>query len=453
MLNLQKKSTMNYKDLSEKLVQKCLRAGADAAEVYIQNGRSLSVRVLNSEIDTIQEAATAGVGIRVVVDKKLGFCHCNDFSSKALDDTITMAIAFAKLTSPDEFNVLPSEEGMTDISGLFDPSIADVPMQQKIDMAKELESLALKDPRVSKSSGSGFGESESEVFIANSNGFSKTYKSSACSVSVSVVAEKGDQKNTGGDSCSRRYFNDLLPLQEIAAVASRKAYELIDPKMVKTQRASVVFDPDVARSLFGGVIQALNGDRVNQGASFLGSSLNEKFASELLTIYDDGTIERGMASRPFDGEGVPTSKRLLVEKGIAKEFIYNSSAAARAGKKSTGNASRGGFTSLPGISTNAVYLEPGKYLRNEIIASTEKGLLLKGVTGYGIDPVTGNFSGGATGFWIEKGEIIHPVKGLTIAGSASEILNGIDMMGNDVDMNRTFAAPTFRVQEMQIGGI
>jgi PmbA protein len=184
-----------------------------------------------------------------------------------------------------------------------------------------------------------------------------------------------------------------------------------------------------------------------------GNSLGQKFASDLLTIYDDGTVERGMASKPFDGEGVPTAKRVLVEKGVARSFIYNSSAARRAGTSSTGNASRGGFTSLPGIGTHNIVLDPGKYSRNEIIASTGKGLLLKGVTGYGIDPVTGNFSGGATGFWIENGEIIHPVKGVTIAGSAAEILNGIDMLGNDIDKNRTFASPTFRVREMQIGGI
>jgi PmbA protein len=143
---------------------------------------------------------------------------------------------------------------------------------------------------------------------------------------------------------------------------------------------------------------------------------------------------------------------MLVEKGVANGFIYNTSAAMRAGTKSTGNASRSGFTSLPGIGTHNISVDQGKYSRNEIIASTERGLLLKGVTGYGIDPVTGNFSGGATGFWVEKGEIIHPVKGVTIAGSAAEILNGIDMMGNDIDKNRTFAAPTFRVGEMQIGG-
>jgi PmbA protein len=159
-----------------------------------------------------------------------------------------------------------------------------------------------------------------------------------------------------------------------------------------------------------------------------------------------------MASAPFDGEGVPTQKRTLIEGGVLKSFIYNTASANRAGTESTGNASRGGFTRLPGIGTHNIYVESGSLSRNEIIAGTDKGLLLKGVTGYGISPVSGNFSGGASGFWVEKGEIVHPVKGLTIAGNADAILNGIDMMGNDLDMERTFAAPTFRVKEMQIGG-
>jgi PmbA protein len=149
---------------------------------------------------------------------------------------------------------------------------------------------------------------------------------------------------------------------------------------------------------------------------------------------------------------VPTIKNTLVQKGVLKSFIYNTKAAKRAGVKSTGNASRGGFSSLPGIGTHNVTLEAGKHSRDEIIKATKKGLLLKEVTGYGIDSVSGNFSGGATGFWVVNGEIVHPVKGLTIAGKAFDILNAIDMMGNDLDMNRTFSAPTFRVAEMQIGG-
>ncbi len=444
---------MNYKDLTEKLVDKCLKYGADEAEVYLQSSRNLGIQVLNSEIETIQEASSHGVGFRVFVDGKMGFSHCNDFSDEALENTMKKAIAFAKLTSPDKNNVLPSDMGMTVIDGLYDPTIADVPMDEKIDMALRLEEMAMRDPRVTKSSGSGFSESETEIFLGNSGGLLKTYKSSGCGLGVSVVAEKGEQKNTGGEYCSRRHFSDLVPLEEIAAKASKEAREMLDPEMVRTQKAAVIIDPDVGRSMLGGVISALNGERVLQGASFLRDSMDKKFASELLTIIDDGTRDRALASSPFDGEGVPTMKNTLVEKGMVRSFIYNTYAAQRAGTKSTGNASRRGFTSLPGIGTHNVYLLPGNHTRNEIIASTGTGLLLKSLTGYGINPVTGDFSGGASGFWIENGKIKHPVKGITIAGKASDILNGIDMMGKDIDMQKTFASPTFRVREMQIGGI
>jgi len=382
----------------------------------------------------------------------MGFSHCNDLSEKSLDDTISKAIAFAKLSSADENNVLTDDKGVSDIDGLYDPAITTVEMEKKIFMAVELEKLAMKDSRITKSSGAGFSEGESEVFIGNSNGILKTYKNSGCSLGVSVVAEKGDQKNTGGEYCSRIFFADLLPLEQIATEASRKAWELLDPVMIQTQKAAVIFDPAVARALIAGIITAINGERVLQGASFLKDSLGKQFASSLLTIIDDGTRPRGLASSPFDGEGVPTMKNILVEKGVLKSFIYNVKAAKRAGVKSTGNATRGGFSSLPGIGVHNVYLEAGKSTSEEIIKATKKGLLLKEVTGYGIDPVSGNFSGGASGFWIVNGEIAHPVKGLTIAGKAADILNGIDMTGNDLDMNRTFSSPTFRVAEMQIGG-
>jgi len=269
---------------------------------------------------------------------------------------------------------------------------------------------------------------------------------------VYVVAEKGEQKSTGGEYSSVRSFSDLKTLEEIAAKASRDAWEMLDPRMINTQRASVIFDRDVARSLFGGVIAAMNGERVIQGASFLKNSLGKQFASNKLTIIDDGTREKGMASAPFDGEGFPTQKIVLVENGVLKSFMYNTQAAKRAGVESTGHGSRSGFTSLPDIGNHNLYVEKGEAAVDEIIASTERGLLLKGVTGYGINPVNGNFSGGASGFWIEKGEIIHPVKGITIAGTASEILNNIDLIGDDLDLERTFTAPTLRIAEMQIGG-
>ncbi|MCX6224326.1 MAG: TldD/PmbA family protein [Bacteroidia bacterium] len=444
---------MDYIKLTESLVSKAKQFGASAAEVYLETGRNLSIQVQDGEIETIQEASSAGVGFRVIVDGKMGFSHCNDLSNNALEDTLKRAIEFAKLTTPDKNNVLPDDKGVTQVDGLYDPEIMKVPMDKKIQMAIELEKLAMKDPRITKSSGAGYGEGEGEVYIANSNGLSKTYKSAGCNIGVSVVAEKDDQKNTGGESCSRRFFADLLPLDEIASKAAKKAWELLDPVMIPTQKAAVIFDPDVASSLIGGVLGALVGERVIQGASFLKDYLNKSFASPLLTIVDDGTRAKGMGSAPFDGEGVPTQKRVLVEKGVVKGFIYNTIVAKRAGTTSTGNASRGGFTSLPDIGIHNLYIEAGNNTPEEIIKATDKGLLLKEVTGYGIDPVTGNFSGGATGFWIENGAIKHPVQGVTIAGNAFDILGNIDMMANDLDMNRGMAAPTFRVKEMQIGGM
>ena len=223
-------------------------------------------------------------------------------------------------------------------------------------------------------------------------------------------------------------------------------------KWSKTQKAAVIFDPDVCGAVLGGILGAINGERVLQGASFLAKKLNQKIASELVTLIDDGTMSKGLASQPFDGEGVPTQKRVIVEKGILKGFMYNTIVAKRAGKKSTGNASRGGSRSLPGIGPHNFYMAAGEYSPQDIIQATESGLLLKEVTGYGINPVNGYFSGGASGFWIENGKIAFPVKELTIAGTAEEILNGIDMVGNDLDLNRSFTSPTFIVKLMQIGG-
>ncbi len=443
---------MNYTELTDKLVKKCLTLGADTAEVYLENRRNLSINILNSEIETIEEASTQGIGFRVFVEGKMGFSHCNEFSDKSLENTISKAIAFAKLSTPDENNVLTDDKTVTQVNDLYDQGISAQPMDKKIKMAMDLEKIAMGVKGITKSAGSGYGEGEAEVFIANSNGILKNYKASGCSMGVSVVAEKGDQKNTGGEYCSRVFFSDLLPLEEIAKVATGKALELLDPVMVKTQRASAIFDPDVARALLGGIISAINGERVLQGASFLKNHLDKQFASSLLTMVDDGTLPRNTGSSPFDGEGVPVTRNILVENGVLKSFIYNVKAAKRAGVRSTGNASRGGFSSLPGIGPNNVYGLAGKSTPAEIIKATKKGIFLKEVTGYGIDPVSGSFSGGASGLWIENGEIVHPVKGITIAGKAFDILNGIDMLGNDLDMNRTNSSPTFRVADIQIGG-
>jgi len=444
---------MDYKELTEQLVNKCLKEGADAAEVYCESSRNLSVRIRNTEMETVQQAESHGVGVRVMVKGRMAFSSCNDLRDAALEETVSSAVQFAAATTPDENNVLPEDEGITEVEGLYDSQIGQVPLETKINLAKETEELAMRDSRITKSGGARYSEGEGQVFIANSNGLLKNYKASSCSFGVSVIAEKGEQKSPGGESSSRRYYADLENPEKIADIAIQDAVQMLDSRMVKTQKAAVIFDSDVARSILGGILSAINGERVLQGASFLREKLNASISSELITIIDDGTMAKGMGSKWFDGEGVPTQKRIIVDRGVLKSFMYNTIAAKRAGAKSTGNASRGGFRSLPGIGAHNFYMEKGNSTPEDIIQATKNGLLLKGVTGYGINPVNGNFSGGATGFWIENGKVAFPVKGLTIAGKAEEMLKTIDMVGTDLDLNRSFTAPTFRIPNLQIGGI
>ena len=444
---------MQYENLTQELVDRCLSGGADSAEVFLQTGRQLSIEVRNGAMETIQESSSHGVGFRVFKEGKMGFAHSNDLSETSLAQAVASAVEFAQHMTADEHNVLPNDSGITVVEGLYDPDLSSVSMDAKIGLITEVEARAMEDPRITKSDGARYGEGEGEVFLANSNGMAKSSRSTGCSYGVSVVAEKGDQKSSGGEYCSRRFFSDLLPPEELAEKAARGAYEMLDPRMVRTQRAPVVFHPDVAGSLLGGILGAINGERVLQGASFLAGKVGEKIASDLLTIVDDGTIPKGMASSPFDGEGVPTQRRTIVEAGVLKGFLYNTTVASRAGVESTGNASRGGYSSLPGIGPHAFYVVNGETDPEAIIRSTRNGLYLKGVTGYGINPVSGNFSGGAQGFWIENGRLSFPVLGITIAASADQMLSGIDALGNDLDMNQTMTAPTFRIREMQIGGL
>lgn len=443
---------MNYSEIADNLVKQCIKQGADEAEVYIETNRSLDIQVLNGEIETIEESAAGGAGFRVFVKGKMAFAHSNDLSEPSLKNAIKSAVNFAAHMTPDKNNQLPDTKGMSPVKGLYDASLTKIPMDKKISLAMKVEKMAQKDKRITKSAGAGYSEGEGHTFLANSKGLNKNYPSTYCSFGVSVVAEKGEQKCSGGEYCTRRYFSQLDSIEKVAAKAARDAYQMLDPKMIKTQRAAVIFDPDVAYSLLGGILRAVHGERVLQGASFLRNSLNKQVASQLITIVDDGLMAGGLGSQPFDGEGVPTQKRIILDKGILKGFMYNTISARRAGAKSTGNASRRGYNGLPGISSHNFYVTAGTHTPEEIIRRTDKGLLLKGVTGYGINPVNGNFSGGASGFWIENGKIAFPVKGVTIAGSAKTILMGIDMKGSDLDMNRRLAAPTLRVKEMQIGG-
>ena len=365
---------MDIKVIAEQLVKRCLAKGADAAEVYIETGRNLSLDVRKGDIETVQEAAAAGAGIRVFVQGRMAFASSNDLGEKALEEAAGRAIAFARVTTADPNNVLPDDKGVTEVAGLYDPR--DRPgADGGEDRARQAPGGAGPEgppdhqERRRELPGSRKARWRSPTRTASSRATSRR----AAAYGVSVVAEKGEQKSSGGDSCNRRFYGDLKPAEEVAAKAAREAYEMLDPRTVKTQRAPVIFHADVSRALLGGILGAVNGERVLQGASFLGKKLGQKIGSELMTIVDDGTREKGMASAPFDGEGVPTQKRVIVDQGVLKGFLYNTAVAKRAGVKSTGNASRGGFDGLPGIGPHNFFMAAGPAKYDDIIAATKIG--------------------------------------------------------------------------------
>ncbi len=442
----------DYKNMIGELAGKCLKQGADEAEIYLQTERRMSIDIRNGDIETVEEAASSGLGIRVFVKKRMGFASSNDLGPAALDKAVSKAVSFARIMTEDPSNMLPARAGQTSVGRLYDPELAGVPLDRKIELAKAVEKLAMKDPRITKSDGARYSQAEGEVYIANSNGLLSSYKSSFCSLGVSVLAEKGEQRSSGGNSCSRRFFAELDTPEKIAEKAARKAWQMLDPRRVKTQKAPVIFDRDVSPSLIEGIISALNGESVLQGTSFLAGKIGRRIAVGPFTLTDDGTVPGGPASAPFDDEGVPISRHVFVDGGVLKGFMYNTAAALRAGTKSTGNASRSGYASLPGIGIHNFHMAAGEMKLDDIIAGTARGILVKELTGYGINPVNGNFSGGVSGFWIENGRLVHPVMGLTVAGSADEILNGMDAIADDPDTSRALAAPSLRIRELQIGG-
>src|SRR4030043_2061917 len=260
---------MDYKDLSETIIKRSLKKGADAAEVYIQTLRQLEIQVRKGEIEIIQESVSNGLGVRVISKGKLAFASTNDLNDKAIDTTILRAIAFAQSTTPDENNVLPSEKESTIVEGLYDPKIFEIPTQEKISLIIKLEKLAMKNKRITKSDGAWYSEAEEIIYLANSNGLLKQYKSSLCGITIGVVAEKDEEKRSGYESCYRRSFSNLKPLEEIADKAAKKAFNMLNARQVKTQKAAVIFDPDVAYAILNGILTAINGEEVLKGASFL----------------------------------------------------------------------------------------------------------------------------------------------------------------------------------------
>ena len=445
---------MDYQEIVNYLIKQCRKKGATAAEAYLEEGRTLRIRVREGDVESMQQATAKGVGLRVFSEGKMAFVDSSNLTPAALDSLVEKGVTLSKQTSYDKYNILPKPGPKIASIPIHDPSISKISLEEKVSLAKKVEKLALDYHKlIRKSGGSGYSDGEATVYIANSEGISVSYKESYCSLSVEVIAEDKGIMQPGWNYSLSRFFGELKSPQEVARQAGELAVSLWNGKPVKSQTAPVVFDRRAAVTFLYGILAAINGERVYQKASFLQDMVNKPIASELVTIIDDGTLPKGLNSQPVDGEGVATSRKLIVDKGVLKGYFYNTYSAAKAGTTSTGNATRGGYSSLPGIGPTNFFMLAGKTDPDDILKEIKEGLYVLGTQGGGANPVNGNFSTGAIGLWISEGKKTNPVANITLAGNMFDILKGIDAVGNDLELDRPIASPTFRVRQLTIGGV
>lgn len=445
-----KTGKQDLKGLAENLVTFGIKKGADEVEVTVGQGFEFSVKVRMKEIETLTEAGSKGLSLKVIKDKKVATASSEDFSEETLANLMTNAIKRAELGNPDEFAGLPEKQEMKiDVASLnlHDPKIAELSADQKIKLALDTEKIALSDKRINNSEGARFGSYEFKNILVNSKGFSGEYDSTSCSIDVALQAGETNAKVEGFWFSSKRHFKELESPEKIAKKAVERTVRQLGAKKIETQNVPVVVEPFMTSGILEFLFECVAGTSIYRKASLFVDKLGQKIADERVTIIDDALMPGKFGSRPFDSEGVPTQTTPVIESGVLKNYLCNTYAARKLNMKSTGNC-RGS-----GVGANNFYLKPGKHTPEEIIKSVDKGLLLTQTLGQGMNPVTGDISLGAFGMWIEQGEIVYPVSEITISANLGKILNEIEMIGNDLDFRDRFAGPTLRFKEATIGGI
>ena len=450
----------NLRELAEFVVARALLSGASDAEVTIREGDEFSTTVRMGEVETLKESGSRGVGLRVLVEAENGYrvasTSSSDFTQEGIEYLVQGAVGLAQVTSVDPFAGLAEAAEFGRLSGdlgLYHEDVYSLPIEERIAWARRAEAAAMAaDTRLVNSDGASFDAATGRRVFANSRGFVGEYRSSYCSISASPIAQgaNGEMQRDYWWSQARS-SRDLEQPEEVGREAARRTLRMLDARRVPTQQAPVIFAPEVARGLVGAVFDAATGDAIYRGASIFTGKLGEEVAAAAVTVVDDGTIPGGFGTSPFDAEGLPSRRTVIVEKGVLKNYILNTYAGRKLGMKSTGNAGRG-LAGNPYLDAGNLFLEAGTRTAEEMIRGLERGLYVTRMLGHGVNLVTGDYSRGAAGLWIENGELAYPVHEITIAGNLKEMLRNITAIGSDLVFRGATAAPTLRVDGMTIAG-
>jgi PmbA protein len=460
--------------LAADAVERALKLGATDAEAVAIESDEFGVNVRLGQVEQLTESGSRALGLRVFFEtaesQRTASTSTSDLTPDGITRIIQSAVELAKITGADPFAGLPEREafGSNDVDSLalYFNDVDDLPPAERIEIARRCEAAALAhDTRIQNCKGASFDASSSHRVMVNSRGFSGEYRRSYCGFSASPIA----QDSTGGMQgdywySSARSAKLLESPEAIGIKAAERTLRRLGARRVPTQQCPVVFCPETARSLMGNLIAAADGDAIYRNSSMFSGKLGEQVAGENITMVDDGTMvfdhtladggslrTGGFGTAPFDGDGLPTRRTVIIERGILKNLMLNTYTGRKLSMPSTGKASRG-LAGAPGIGGGNYFLEPGTLTPEQIIAEVPNGLYVLSTMGFGVNLVTGDYSQGASGLWIENGELAYAVEEITIAGNLKDIFRNVAAIGNDLEFRSSGAVPTVRIEGMTIAG-
>jgi PmbA protein len=443
--------------LAESIVERAKRRGAEVAEVVARGGSELSAKVRLGEPELIREAQSRGVSLRVISGGRSGATYSSDTTEGGLEALVEDALGLMQLAQPDEFAGPPDPKLLLRARpaelDLFDPATAKIDAETARAQALAAEDAARRlDARVTNSDGAEFERSASTSVLVTSGGFKGGYSGTYAQLSMSpVIDDAGGKKQTGSYWDGRRFRADLEKAEAIGEESARRTLAKLGARKVESAEVPVIFDPDAGRALLSALMSCVDGHALYRRSSYLCDREGDTIASPLVTIVDDPLIPRAPGSRPYDGEGLPSQRNVVVERGVLRSYLLDTYSARKLKKESTASASRG-MNAIPAVSATNFLLSPGDRTPESILREVDRGLYVTSMMGFGFSPVTGDFSRGAEGFWIEKGQKAFPVSEITISLGFNDLWKRIDAVGNDLNLKSRFTAPTIRVSRMTVAG-
>ena len=446
----------DLKEIAQDIVARAMAGGATAAECVVREGDEFSTLVRLGQVETLKESGSKAIGVRVFFGQRAASTYSSDFSREGLDRMLKSALELAKITSEDPFSGIPDASQLGQLPGdldLYHEDVYSLPGSERIDYARRAEKAALDfDSRIKNSEGGSFDAATGHKVLANSHGFVGEFRRSYCSVAAVPIArtEAGAMQRDYWFSVART-LKKLDSPEHVGKTAAERALRRLGARKVKTAHVPIVLDPLVATSILEHIFEGINGDSVYRGASFLAGKLGEKIAGSNVTVIDDGTMAGGFGTSPFDGEGIPTRRTVVIENGVLKSYLLNTYTAKKLGLQTTANASRG-LAGTPGIGPGNYFLQPGPKTPKELIGGIKEGLYVTEFLGQGANLVTGDYSRGASGLWISGGEFAYPVEEITVAGNLKELFFNISEIANDLEFRGAVACPTIRIDGLTVGG-